>query len=139
MANYPWFPEIRGGPLGPCPVKYSAGCMHFPPQRCLLDYSRAVYPDLFGCIQSVCLQDECRLPGEVLVQINFILVPCEKCLAKTHWAVLQPDECFPQAVFKSDWSSQASWWGQYVLGLAQGLRCVCGLGLSWVKQCPFCA
>lgn len=26
-----------------------------------------------------------------------------------------------------------------MLGLIQGLKCVCGLGQSWVKQCPFCA
>lgn len=26
-----------------------------------------------------------------------------------------------------------------MLGLTQGLKCVCGLDQSWVKQCPFCA
>lgn len=26
-----------------------------------------------------------------------------------------------------------------MLGLAQGLQCICSLGLSRVKQCPFCA
>lgn len=52
MANYPWFPEICGGLLGPCPAKYSAGCMHFPPQRCLLEYSLALCANVFGCVQS---------------------------------------------------------------------------------------
>lgn len=25
-----------------------------------------------------------------------------------------------------------------MLELAQGLKCICGLGQSWGKQCPFC-
>lgn len=108
MANYPWFPEILGGPLGPCSAKYSAGCMHFPPQRCLLEYSGALYTDVFGYVQSAYLWDECWPPGEVLVQINFILVLCKKCLPKTHGAVLQLDKFFPKESFKFDWSSQAS-------------------------------
>lgn len=41
--------------LSPCPAKYSAGCMHFPPQRCLLEYSVPLYTDVFGCVQSAYL------------------------------------------------------------------------------------
>lgn len=90
MANYPWFPEIRGGPLGPCPAKYSAGCMHFPPQRCLLEYSAALCTDVFGCVQSAYVWDESWPPGQVLVKICFVLVLCKECFPKTHWAIPQP-------------------------------------------------
>lgn len=51
MANYPWSPEIRGGPLGPCPAKYSAFCMHLAPQRCLLGDSLALCIGVLSCVQ----------------------------------------------------------------------------------------
>lgn len=51
MANYPWFPKIRGGPLSPCPAKYSAVCMHLAPQRCLLEDSLALCVGVFSCVQ----------------------------------------------------------------------------------------
>lgn len=104
MANYPWFPEIRGGPFGPCPAKYSAGCMHFPPRRRLLECPLALCADVFGCVQSAYVWDESCPPGEVLVQIYFILVLRKKCPPKSHWATLQPDKFFPQEFFKFEWS-----------------------------------
>lgn len=58
MANYPWSPEIRGGPLGPCPAKNSAVCMHLAPQRCLLEDSLALCVGVFSCIQYAQVREE---------------------------------------------------------------------------------
>lgn len=73
MANYPWFLEIRGGPLGPCPAKYSAVCMHFPIRRCRLEYSSALSADGFGGVQSAYTQDESWAPAEAPAHLSFIL------------------------------------------------------------------
>ena len=100
MANYPWFPEICGGLLGPCPAKDSAGCMHFPPQRCLLEYSVALCANVFGCVQSAYMWDESGPPRKVLVQIYSFLVLWKKCSPKTLWETLEPRNFFPQEFFK---------------------------------------
>ena len=100
MANYPWFPEICGGLLGPCPAKYSAGCMHFPPRRCLLEYSLAWCANVFGCVQSAYTWAESWPPGKILVQIYSLPVLWKKCPPQTRWATLEPHNFFRKEFFK---------------------------------------
>lgn len=45
------FQKSVEAPSAPCPAKYSAGCMHFPPQRCHFEYSAALCTDVC-CVQS---------------------------------------------------------------------------------------
>lgn len=87
MANYPWFPEIHGGTLGPCPAKYSAGSMHSHLRDvCLNIWRHCVLMCLVFCSLPTCGMN-LGLQGEVLVQI-FILVLHKKYLLKTYWEIL---------------------------------------------------